>query len=305
MLRRLIGAGVELVTLLGASACRVKVDPGQMGQILLNLAVNARDAMPDGGKMTIRTEEVHLGEAKARDLGVMSPGCYVLLSVADTGCGLAEEVRAHLFEPFFTTKRPGGGTGLGLSTVYGIVKQSGGHIKVESTPGRGTTFTVYLPCSKERAEAATAGGDEPPAPGGRETILLVEDEAAVRALAGTLLRGAGYTVLEAGYGDDALRIAEQHGETIDLLVTDVVMPRMSGWALAEQLSARRPGLRVLFVSGYAEGIESGGGPSPANAAFLQKPFTPDALARAVREVLDQPGAVAPRAGEGAASSSAR
>jgi PAS domain S-box-containing protein len=289
ILRRLIGAGIELVTLPTLGACRVKVDPGQLGQVLLNLAVNARDAMPGGGKLTIRTAEIYLDEAAARGKGGVRPGCYVVLSVGDTGCGMTPEVKARVFEPFFTTKRPTGGTGLGLSTVYGIVKQSGGHVEVDSEPGRGTTFTVYLPCHREEAGAAAAAAvSTAEVARGRETILLVEDEAAVRALEGTLLRGAGYTVLEAGYADDALRVSAEYAAAIDLLVTDVVMPRMSGWALAEQLTVRRPGLRVLFVSGYAEGIEARDGSAPAGAAFLQKPFSPDALLRAVREVLDRP-----------------
>jgi CheY-like chemotaxis protein len=251
----------------------------------MNLAVNARDAMPQGGRLTLATARVDLDDAAARRFLDARPGPYVVLEVADTGCGMTDEVRAHLFEPFFTTKEVGRGTGLGLSTTYGIVRQSGGHIEVASAPGRGSTFKVYLPWVEAAAEED--GAPSPAAsPRGLETVLLAEDEEMVRGLIRRALRQAGYTVLEAPNGAEALRLCEQHPGPIHLLVTDVVMPGMSGRALAERAGQLRPALRVLYVSGYTDDAVVRHGVLQAAAAFLQKPFRLDDLLRKVREVLD-------------------
>jgi PAS domain S-box-containing protein len=277
MLRRLIGEDILLTEDLQPGLGRVRADPTQLQQAVLNLAVNARDAMPRGGRLSVVTREAE------RDEG----GRWVALAVTDTGCGMAEEVKAHLFEPFFTTKAPGQGTGLGLSTVYGIVKQSGGHVEVESQPGAGTTFTIYLPRVEGSGEAETSAG--PPAvPPGHETVLLAEDEQAVRSLARQVLLSGGYTVLEAGDGAQALWLAERHGGPIHLLVTDVVMPGLGGRGLAERLCAARPGLKVLYLSGYTDDAVVRHGVSREAVHFLPKPFSAAALALKVREVLDGP-----------------
>ena len=286
MLQRLIGEDIELVFRPGAELGRVKADPGQIEQVIMNLAVNARDAMPDGGRITIETGNVELGDEYARQHVGVQPGPYVLLAVSDTGTGMDSATQARIFEPFFTTKAPGKGTGLGLSTVYGIVKQSGGNIWVYSEPGRGTTFKVYLPRVENTAEPVQVIR---PAPGrGTESILLVEDEEAVRALAREVLEGYGYTVFEARDVADAMLIAERHTGPIHLLVTDVVMPQMSGRALAERLASLRPEMKVLFMSGYTANAIVHHGTLDAGTSFVQKPFTPDVLARKVREVLDAP-----------------
>jgi PAS domain S-box-containing protein len=289
LLQRVLGEDVELSAELEPVLGRVNADPGQMEQVIMNLAVNARDAMPQGGKFTLRTANVFLDQDYAALRPGVRPGRYVVLAVSDSGCGMDEETRAHLFEPFFTTKGPEKGTGLGLATVYGIVQQSGGHIDVESAPGRGTTFRIYLPRSKaslppEEAEAARADAGS-----GDETVLLVEDEAAVRSFLARTLRINGYTVLEAGGGAEALRLVEGHAGPIQLLVTDVVMPGMSGRQLAERLTALRPEVRVLFLSGYTDDAVIHHGGSGVGLAFLQKPFAPDVLARKVREVLERTG----------------
>jgi signal transduction histidine kinase len=288
MLRRLIGEDVELVLRPASEACAVKVDRGQMEQVLVNLAVNARDAMPDGGRLTIETTIVTLDEGYALTHPEVSPGQYVMLAVSDNGVGMAEEVKAHLFEPFFTTKEKGKGTGLGLATCYGIVKQSSGHIWVYSEPGQGTTFKIYLP-QVDELPGSLPESEEPAALlRGKETVLLVEDEPAVRELAAHVLRAQGYTVLEADNGDAALRqVGEQAGEKIHLLLTDVVMPRMSGKELADRLKVIRPDLKVLFTSGYTDDAIVHHGVLQAEIAFLQKPFSPVTLARKVREVLDK------------------
>ena len=289
LLRRLIGEDIELAAVLDLALGRVKADPGQMEQIILNLAVNARDAMPRGGRLTLKTANVTLDQAYAyaRQHVGAAPGPYVLLAVSDTGIGMDAETRSHIFEPFFTTKGAGKGTGLGLSTVYGIVKQSGGTLWVESAPGRGTTFEIYLPLVEEVA----AGGELHPAlpaptPGGTETILVVEDEMSVRKLAAEFLGSNGYTVLEAQDGGEALQVCEEHRAPIHLLLTDVVMPGMSGWELAERLAGARPEMKVTYMSGYTDDAIVQHGVLEEGTAFLQKPFSLDALARTVREVLE-------------------
>jgi two-component system, cell cycle sensor histidine kinase and response regulator CckA len=288
LLRRLIGEDVALVTQLAPDLWPIRADGGQIEQVLVNLAVNARDAMPEGGRLLIETGNITLESALAEQHLGLAPGAYVLLTVSDTGVGMSDDVRAHAFEPFWTTKELGRGTGLGLATCYGIVRQHGGHIWVESEPGRGASFKVYLP----RAElpvaplrAAMAGE----APRGSETILLVEDERAVLELAARVLRAHGYTVLEASNGEVALGVLDQlapHG--VDLVVTDMVMPKLGGPALVARLRERGPGVKVLFTSGYSAGETRYHGVHGEGVPFLQKPFSPQVLVRKVREVLDAP-----------------
>ncbi len=288
MLRRLIGEDVRLTTTLATRLGHVKVDPGQMEQVIMNLAVNARDAMLDGGRVTIETADVNVDEEHAKTRAEIWPGRYALLSVSDTGTGMDEETKARIFEPFFTTKEVGKGTGLGLAMVHGIIKQSGGHIVVDSEPGRGTTFNIYLPAVEGlRATGKSHAGAD--VPRGAETILLVEDEEAVRRLAKMALRNAGYTVLEASHGGEAVRLAEAHKGPIHLLVSDVVMPEMGGRLLAERLSASRPGLKVLFVSGYTDDAVVRHGIVESEMFFLHKPFSPAGLSGKVREALDDKG----------------
>ncbi len=295
MLRRLIGEDIQLTSSLAPDLGPVKADPGQIEQVLLNLAVNARDAMPRGGRLTIETANVSFDESYALMHPEVQPGSFVMLALTDTGCGMDAATQARVFEPFFTTKGPGKGTGLGLATVYGIVKQSGGSIYVYSEVGRGTCFKIYLPRLDEAAAAAApakgsgAGPMAPPARvDGKETLLIVEDDDSVRALARTVLRSHSYDVIEAVDADDALRWVEGHTQPIHLLVTDVVMPGMSGRELAERLTALRPELKVLYVSGYTDDAVVRHGLLEAEVSFLQKPFTPNALARKVRDVLDKP-----------------
>jgi two-component system cell cycle sensor histidine kinase/response regulator CckA len=287
MLRRLIGEDVELVFTPQAGLGAVRADPGQIEQVLLNLAVNARDAMPDGGQLTIETANVELDETYAREHAGVVPGPYVLVAVSDNGHGMDEETRSHIFEPFFTTKEQGKGTGLGLATVHGIVAQSGGHVGVYSTPGRGTTFKIYLPRVAEAVEGPGEASEKRPVAGGRETVLIAEDEPAVREVVAATLQQKGYEVLRAPDGQTALELARSHDGTIHLLLTDVVMPGMTGRALAQALTAERPDVRVLYVSGYTDDAVVRHGILELGVPYLQKPFTPDALALKVREVLDR------------------
>ncbi|HET8644508.1 MAG TPA: PAS domain S-box protein, partial [Vicinamibacteria bacterium] len=287
MLRRLIGEDVQLLTIFQEDLVPVRADPGQVEQVLMNLAVNARDAMPRGGRLTIETAEYEIDEAYARLHPELSVGRYVMLAVSDTGEGMTPEVRARIFEPFFTTKEVGKGTGLGLATVHGIVRQSGGHVWVYSEVGQGTTFKILLPRADQEAPAEVGEAPRPALPGGTETVLVVEDEAGLRGLIGECLQGAGYTVLEAPDGLSALEVSDRHPGAIDLLLTDTVMPGMTGRELAETLLVRRPGVAVLFTSGYTDDTVVLRGVLAEEMDFLQKPFTLEALARTVREVLDK------------------
>jgi PAS domain S-box-containing protein len=289
MLRRLIGEDIELVTFLSEDPAVVRIDPGQFEQVVINLAVNARDAMPHGGKLTIEIAQVSLDREYAKFHSDVKPGDYVMLAMSDTGIGMAEEVRARIFEPFFTTKEAGKGTGLGLATCYGIVRQAGGHIWVYSEPGKGTTFKIYLP----RVEGAVTNNGSRyvalPAAGGDETILLVEDEPLVRSVTYQTLVERGYTIIEAHDGPAAIELAEKYKGPLDLLLTDVVLPQMSGRELSERLRRTRPKLRVLFMSGYTEDAIVHHGVLERGISFLPKPFTPEVLARKVRLVLDDNG----------------
>jgi CheY-like chemotaxis protein len=286
LLRRLIGENIDLVTSLEPSIAAVKADRAQIEQLLVNLAVNARDAMPSGGRLTIAT--VNLDLATTRQHVPTATSASAALVVRDTGLGMSEEVQAHIFEPFFTTKGPGHGTGLGLASVYGAVKQSGGHVWVESAPGDGATFTVCLPAVAAMPERTPPASDEDHALlfRGTETVLLVEDNEAVRELARETLTGYGYRVVEAANGKEAMRVASQNLDAIAIVVTDVVMPLMGGAELAVRLRTMRPDLKFIFASGYASDPVPGPPASSPGAAFLQKPFTPSALGRTVREVLD-------------------
>ncbi len=286
MLRRLIGEDIDLVALCPPGVGRVKVDPGQIEQVIMNLAVNARDAMPQGGKLTIETANVELDGAYASNHVAVKSGPYVMLAVSDTGHGISPETQARIFEPFFTTKEQNKGTGLGLSTVYGIVKQSGGNIWVYSEPGKGATFKIYLPRVEEAPQPKTEVETAPATLRGTETVLLVEDEAAVRLLVRGVLEENGYHVLDAGSGAEALVMANNSKQPIHLLVTDVVMPGMSGREVAQQVTLAHPETKVLFMSGYTDDAIVRHGVLESSAAFVQKPFTPDNLLRKIREALD-------------------
>ena len=286
MLHRLIGEDIELRTSLAADLGSVKADPGQFDQVIVNLVVNARDAMPDGGDLTITTANVELDTAYCQRHPDLKPGNYVLLSVGDTGQGMPPEVKRRLFEPFFTTKPKGRGTGLGLAVIFGVVKQAGGTIEVDSEPGQGTTFKIHLPRSEEPAVKLARPNAPSVVPHGHETVLLVEDEASVRELATAILGRLGYRVLAAAHGAEALELAEQHPEPIHLLMTDVVMPGMNGRELSERLLARRPGTAVLFASGYTDDMIVHHGVLGEHLHFIPKPYTLQAVARKVRQVLD-------------------
>jgi CheY-like chemotaxis protein len=286
LLKRLLGEDLELVFVPSPDVGRVRADPGQLEQVIINLAVNARDAMPRGGQLTIATSNTALDAAyAARHVGV-EPGPYVQLTVTDTGTGMDEATQARIFEPFFTTKGPGKGTGLGLSTVYGIVKQSGGHIRVYSEPGTGTAFKVYLPRTDAAPDSGTVAASRLST--GTETVLLVEDETEVSALTREILESVGYRVLEAPTADDAALVAKHHVGLIDLLLTDVVMPQMSGRALAAMLAEGRPEMKVLFMSGFTDDTIIRHGVLESGVLFLEKPFTAVALTTRVREALDGP-----------------
>ena len=286
MLPRLIGEDVELIFLPEQNLGKVKADPVQIEQIVMNLAANARDAMPGGGTLTIETATIEVDEAYVQRHSIVPPGDYVLLTVADSGQGIATKHLPHIFEPFYTTKEEGKGTGLGLATVYGIVRQNGGFVRVYSEPGQGTTFKIYLPRVHSGISEARVAKPTEQSTGGCETVLLVEDEASVREASWQFLIQSGYKVLEAIDGEDALREAREHDGPIHLMITDVVMPRMSGPTLAEQLADDRPEMKVLFVSGYAERTVLQHGKIDVTKSFLQKPFSLKTLARKVREVLD-------------------
>jgi PAS domain S-box-containing protein len=289
MLRRLIGEDVELTTTLGSNAAMVMVDPDQLHQVIMNLAVNARDAMPDGGKLSIATENADLDESSLPTHPEAAPGKYVVLTVADSGSGMDEQTLQSAFEPFFTTKEHGKGTGLGLSTVYGIVRQSGGWIEVRSEVGKGSTFKVYIPRTEDHPvpiqTAATAKALH-----GDETVLVVEDQDAVRELTKTVLEAYGYHVLEAKNGDEAVAFVERHPAEIHLLLTDVIMPGMNGMDLSRQLRILRPKLKVLFTSGYPAEVIARRGVLERDVAYLPKPLSPETLAAKVREVLEMPSA---------------
>lgn len=291
MLRRLIGEDIELKTVLEPDLGRVKADPGQIEQVVMNLVVNARDAMPTGGVLTIETSNAVLTTLQGREHEELAPGPYTLLTVSDTGCGMAEAMKAHIFEPFFTTKEIGKGTGLGLATVFGIVKQSGGFIDVESVPGSGSTFRMYFPQVRESTvhkRAAPRASDHGLArlPQGVETVLLAEDEDGMRELAHLVLEAGGYKVLSARDGAEAVQLSQAHADVIHLLLTDVVMPKMSGRQLSDILMLTRPHMKVLYMSGHTDDAIMRHGIRDAGANFLPKPFTPVALVKKVREVLD-------------------
>jgi CheY-like chemotaxis protein/two-component sensor histidine kinase len=289
MLRRLINENVGLTMALEKKIGRVRADAGYVGQVLINLVVNARDAMPNGGRLSITTRNVTLDENYAHTHPEVVPGDYVMLAVSDTGVGMTDEVKAHLFEAFFTTKPKGKGTGLGLATCLTIVKQSGGHITAYSELGKGTTFKVYFPRVDQPLETTIRAEQAGPLPRGTETLLVVEDEPAVCLLAYNVLKNQGYTVLRAMNGQDALRVAREHeGSPIRLVITDVIMPQMDGKVMAEWLKSHFPDLKILFTSGYTDDAIVHHGVLEPGVVFLSKPYTPATLTRKVRELLDAP-----------------
>jgi len=286
MLRRLIGEHIELRIVAGSDLGKVHADPGQLEQVIMNLAVNSRDAMPNGGSLILETHNMELEETYVGPHTTLKPGRYVMLAVTDTGSGMDAQTRSHLFEPFFTTKAQGQGTGLGLSTVYGIVKQSGGDIVVYSEPSQGTCVKIYFPAVNEAATEDVAENHTERASSGSETILMVEDEEAVRKLVRRTLEKQGYRLLVAASGIEALDIVEHYKGPLDLLITDVIMPQMGGRELAERLKTLRPDIQILFISGYTESTVVRTGSLAKDEMFLPKPFTPVTLARRVRELLD-------------------
>ena len=289
MVRRVIGEDIEVAIKIDEELARVKIDPSQVQQVILNLAVNARDAMPEGGKLTLELSDADL-DASYAAIHDISPGSYVMLAVSDNGCGMTPEVRQHAFEPFFTTKEVGSGTGLGLATVYGIIRQSGGHVWLYSEPGVGTTFKMFFPRVDARDDASSEAAHEI-APRGCETLLVVEDDPAVRLLVEEILSSTGYNVLAAEDGHTALRTAKEYRGEIDLLLTDVVLPKMGGKEVAKYLTALRPGIKVLFMSGYTGHSAAQHGNLDSDVNFLPKPFSPDALCEKVRSVLTSRSAI--------------
>ena len=287
MLRRLIGEDVKLRTVLDPSLGRVKADPGQIEQVLMNLAVNARDAMPSGGNLTIETGNVELDEDYARSHVTVKPGPHLMLAVSDSGVGMTAETIGHIFEPFFTTKEMGKGTGLGLATVYGIIKQSGGSIWAYSEVGQGTVFKIYLPIVSESPAAEGHANTETESASGSETILVVEDEKGLRSLIRLVLESTGYKVLEMEDGESALATCASYDGPIHLLLTDVVMPKMSGPLVAEKVTALRPDIKVIYMSGYTDDAVVQHGVLSHNMPFIQKPFSPITLRKKIREILDQ------------------
>ncbi len=285
MLRRLIGENIEMTTVIGETA-PINADPGQIEQVLMNLVVNARDAMPNGGRVTIETARVEVDELYTSTHLNVPAGPYVMLAVSDTGSGIDEETQKHIFEPFFTTKEQGKGTGLGLSTVYGIIKQSGGHIWLYSEIGQGTVFKVYLPAATQTVAESTAAPVRAPLPRGTETILIVDDEPQIRKLAFDCLAYCGYDVLSSANGLQALQLVEGLNRPVDLVLTDVVMPKLSGRELSERITALQPAAKVLFMSGYTNDAVVNHGILDGDTWFIQKPFTLESLVRRVREVLD-------------------
>ncbi len=288
LFHRVLGEDITLETELSSIVWSVKVDPGQLEQAILNLVANAREAMPAGGKLLIQTANIVLDREHVADLHDVASGPYVMLTVSDTGAGMTQHVLEHAFEPFFTTKAAGLGSGLGLATVFGIVKQSGGHVEAESEPGRGATFRLYLPRCDEAPSSRAERQKRFPGLAGRETVLLVEDDAAVRALVKRTLLRHGYRVLEASNGGEAVLIAEEHEGTIDILVSDLVMPRVGGRQVAERVLRIQPGVRVLFMSGYTQDQAPSAEELGGTVDFLEKPATPEEILRKVREVLDRP-----------------
>jgi CheY-like chemotaxis protein len=285
MLRRLITENVRLTTDLCSPLCHVKADPGLIEQVVVNLVVNARDAMPRGGDLRVETKPVVVRQpCRPEEVGI-PPGPYVTLVVRDTGYGMDDEVLAHLFEPFFTTKPPGRGTGLGLATVYGIVKQCGGHIRVASRKGEGSRFRIYFPLLEGPVPEAKAAPREARSTTGPATVLIVEDEAALRRLASQALQADGLTILEAGHGREALAVAERHNGTIDLVLSDVIMPFLNGPQLVRQLRPRYPGLKVVYMSGYTDSYLSFDGDQDSDAVMLHKPFTLSSLVETIRKAL--------------------
>jgi CheY-like chemotaxis protein len=287
MLRRLIGENIEMTVISGKRIGRVNADPGYVGQVLMNLVVNARDAMLNGGKLTITTNAANFDESFVHAPAGMTSGHYVMLSVGDTGSGMTDDVKSHLFEPFFTTKPKGEGTGLGLSTCQTIVQQSGGHIEVSSEMGKGTTFKVYFPRVEQPLDVAARPIPPGPLPRGTETLLVVEDEPSVRHLARSVLQAQGYEVLSSSNGQEALNVVRDHkGSPIRLVVTDVIMPLMGGKVMAKWLETAHPEIKILFTSGYTDDAIAQGGVLNPDVAFLAKPYTPAALIHKVRSTLD-------------------
>lgn len=287
MFSRLLGEHIQIITVLDTTLAPVRADAGQIEQVLMNLAVNARDAMPDGGAITLQTSNLILTREQTLGLPDLQPGLYAVLTVQDTGCGMTEQVKAHLFEPFFTTKERDKGTGLGLATVYGIIKQSNGHITVKSEVNQGTAFTIYLPAVHGQVTDVEQTLHAADLPQGGETVLLVEDEDTVRNFTSEVLRACGYVVLQAANGAEALQISATHTGPLQLLLTDIVMPAMNGWSLAERIAGQRP-VKILYMSGYTDSVHLGAQAKGGKIPLLLKPFTPNALAQKVRALLDEP-----------------